>query len=406
MKSNGKSQICVGLDAGSARTRCVILLVEDNRLRYLGHGDAPSQGWVKGRIADPLALSGSIKTAVQEAEHRAGLTIDSLVVGIAGSTVQGGTNRGVYEFGRTPRPITQQELGFAAERAARVTLDDDRTVVHVFPQDFNVDGRAGYRNPRGMSCSRLEANVYIVTAGAGEHDGLILAAHHAHYAVDDTVFEPVAAAYAAVLPEERTRGIAVIDIGLHSTDLVVYDGDAVVLCLSLPLCADHFTRDTAYGLTVAYEDAERLKIEYGCAILGLTADNSVIEVPSPEGRAPREAPRKMLNDILDARAEQLFFMVKTELARIGMDQSLFEGTVLTGGGGMLNGMCDMAERVLNCPARNGLVQGVANWPDAIDTPTWTTAAGLAMYSARLSTHIRVKRDWSPKAPGLAGLILR
>jgi cell division protein FtsA len=406
VRGSGKRQYAVGLDSGSSFTRCVILSAEDNKLRFLGHGSVPSIGWQKGRIGDPLALSTCIQAAVREAEHQAQVPVESLVAGIAGGTIEGGINRGVYECGRAARPITQDELIFAAERAARVRLEDDRTLLHVFPQDFNVDGRAGYRNPRGMTCSRLEANVYVLTVATQEHDALITAVHHAHYAVEETVFEPVAAAYAAIVTQDRARGVALLDIGLHSSDLLVYDGESVVLALSIPLCADHFTRDTAYGLTVSYEDAERLKIECGCAILGLTADNSVIEVPSQEGRPPREAARRVLNDILDARAEQLFYMVKGELARAGMDQSLFEGLVLTGGGALLNGMCDMAERVMNCPARNGLAQGIQHWPDYLNNAAWTTAAGLAMYSGRLNTHVKVKRDWRPKAPGLVGLILR
>jgi cell division protein FtsA len=401
MRSSAKPLYSVGLDCGSAHTRCVICVNEDGRVRFLGHGTIESIGWQKGRIADPIAVSTCIQAAVQQAESEAQAAIDTVVAGIAGGTIEGGTNRGVYEFGR-PRPITQDELAFAADRAARVRLENDRTLVNVFPQDFNLDGRAGYRNPRGVTCTRLEANVYVLTVATQEHDSLISAVHHAHFSVEETMFEPAAAAYAAILPEDRARGVALLDIGLHSSDLIVYDGDAAVLAASIPLCADHFTRDVAFGLKVAYEDAERLKIEYGCAILGLTADNSLIEVPSQEGRAPREAPRRILNDILEARAEQLFFMIKGELARIGMDQSLFEGMVLTGGGAMLNGMCDMAERVLNVQARNGLVHGIQDWPSQLDNPTWTAAAGLAMYSSRL----KMKRESKPRAPGLVGLILK
>lgn len=405
MKSNGKVQYAVGLDAGSYRTRCVICVVEDDRLRFLGHGSVESIGWQKGRVADPLALSSSVAAALREAEAQAQVPVDSLVAGVAGSSVEGGVNRGVYEFGR-PRAIVQEDITFAAERAAKVRLEDDRLLLHVFPQDFNVDGRSGYRNPRGLACARLEANVYILTVAAQQHESLVTAVHHAHVALEETVFEPVASAYATILPEERTRGIALLDIGLHSSDLVVYDGDAVALAMSVPICAEHLTRDVAFGLKVSYEDAERLKREYGCAILGLTADNSLIEVPSAEGRAPREAPRRVLNDILEARAEQLFFFVKNELQKANLDQSLFEGIVLTGGGALLNGMCDMAERVLNCQARNGLPVGIKDWPDAVNTPEWTTAAGLCMYSARLNTHGKVKREWKPRAPGLVGMILR
>lgn len=398
---SAKPQYAVGLDAGSAHTRCVICLVENASIRFLGKGEIDSIGWAKGRIADPQAVSACIHSAVQQAEADAQVAVDSLVLGVGGSSVDGANHRGIYEFGR-PREVTGDDLAYAADRAARVRLENDQSLLHVFLQDFTVDGRAGFRNPKGAACSRLEANVHILTVSSQEHDTLIRTVHQAHFGVEETVFEPMAAAYAAVLPEDRNRGVALVDIGLHSTDFVVYDGDAVVIAKSMPICADHFTRDVAFGLKVSYEDAERLKREYGCAILGLTADNSLIEVPSLEGRPPREAPRRQLNDILEARAEQLFFMLRAELVKAGMEQSLFEGIVLTGGGAQLNGMCDMAERVLNFQTRNGLPVGIEDWPEQLDNISWTAAAGLSMYSGRLKS----KREWKPKAPGLVGLILR
>src|SRR5262249_36247413 len=151
----------------------------------------------------------------------------------------------------------------------------------------------------------------------------------------------------------RSRGVALLDLGLHSTSLVVYDGDSLQLAASIPVWSDHFTRDVAAIFKVSYEDAERLKLEYGCALLGLTSDSTLIEVPSPEGRAPREARRGDLIEILEARAEELFHHVLTEVQRADMAGKLMEGIVLTGGGSQLNGICDMAERVMNCQAGNG-----------------------------------------------------
>jgi cell division protein FtsA len=395
-----KPRLAVGLDAGSSRTRCVIAVLEDMRIRFLGYGEAESAGFTKGRLSDSPALSESLRRAIGEAEKNAQALVDQCVVGIGGMSVQGGYARGVYEFGR-PREVQQDEMEYAVDRAARVRLEDDRMLLHVFPQDFVLDGRAGYRNPRRHTCSRLEANVHAVTASAHEHATLVDAVHQAHLAVEETVFEPIAAAYAAVLPEDRARGLALIDLGMHSTDLVVYDGEALMLAASVPVWGDHFTRDIAFMLKVSYEDAERLKSEYGCAVLGLTADNSFIEVPSAEGRAPREAPRRELNEIIEARAEELFHYVRQEIQKVGMEQSLLEGAVLCGGGSLLNGMCDMAERVLNCPARNGLAIGMKDWPEELDNPVWTTAAGLCMYSARLKT-----RREARKAPGLVGMVLK
>ncbi|MEN6533705.1 MAG: cell division protein FtsA [Bryobacteraceae bacterium] len=372
----------VGLDAGSKHTRCLIGTVEDSCLRLLGFGEAESAGWTKGRIADPAALSAAVARAVVEAEKTAGVSAEAAVVGIGGTSVEGLNNRGLYEMGR-PRQIEEVDLRYAVERACGVQLPADRMVLQLFPQDFAVDGRADYRNPKGTVGSRLESFVHVITASTQEHEALVGAVNQAHVAVEETVYEPVAAAYAAVRPEERTEGVALADIGAHSTDLVVYDGDALVHVAGLPISGDHFTRDVSFGFCVAYDEAERIKEECGCAILGLTGDNSIIEVPSPEGRAPREALRRELNLILEARAEELFLYIRRELARANMEQALTEGIVLSGGGARLTGMCDMAERVLNCQARNGLATGILDWPEELDTPAWTVAAGLMMYSARL-----------------------
>jgi cell division protein FtsA len=395
------SRYAVGLDVGSSHVRCAVCLLEDGMLRYLGHAVSESEGWSKGRLSDGKAVSESIRNTVAEVERRAQVTVEGAVVGVGGAAVEGSNSRGLYEFGR-PREIDIGDLQYAVELASKVRIHDDRLVLQVAPQDFIVDGRAGFRNPRGVVCARLEANVHVVTASVPEHQTLINAVHHASLAVEETIFEPAAAAYSAVIQEERARGVTVIDIGAHSTDLVVYDGDAMLRASSIPISADHFTRDVAFGLTVSYEDAEALKREYGCAILGLTADNSLIEVPSPEGRAPREAPRRLLNEILEARAEELFLYVRNELARVGMDQQLLEGLVLTGGGAILNGMCDIAERVVNCPARNGLPYGIGGWPEEINDASWCVAAGLAMYSAKLKT----RKEWKRSVPGLVGLVLK
>ncbi len=395
------SRLAVGLDVGSSRVRVAVCLHENDQFHYLGHAESASAGWVKGRLSDAEAASESIRRAVAEAEKRAGVAIEAATVGMGGATIEGSNTRGLYEFGRR-RDIEPSDLTYAVELASKIRLQDDREVLQVAPQDFTVDGRAGFRNPRGVPCARLEANVHVITASRAEHQALINAVHHAWLAVEETMFEPAAAAYAAVLPEDRARGVAVIDIGAHSTDLVVYDGDAMLRASSIPVCGDFFTGDVAFGITVSFEDAEALKREYGCAILGLTADSSLIEIPSQEGRAPREAPRRLLNDILEARAEELFLYVRNELARVGMDQHLMEGIILTGGGAMLNGMCDMAEKVVNCPARNGLPVGIAGWPDDINDAAWCVAAGLAMYSAKLKT----RREFKRTVPGLASLVLR
>lgn len=397
---NKNTKLAVGLDLGSTATRAVICALEEDSLRFLGYGEAPVQAWNRWRLNEPSALTESIRFAVHEAESRAQTSLESAVIGIGGC-VSGVNSRGLYEFGRR-REIEADDLRYSVELAARVRLEEDRQVLQICPQDFTVDGRAGYRNPKGILCARLEANVHVVTASLQEHEAIVNALHQAHLAVEESIFEGVAGAYAAVLPEDRARGVVVIDVGAHSTQVAVYDGDALLLAAAIPVAADHLTRDISWLLKVNYEDAENLKRQYGCAIAGLTGDTSIIDVPTPEGRGTREAPLSQLNEILEARAEEIFEKVYQEILRVGMEQSLLEGAILTGGGALLAGMCDVAERVLNCQARNGLPVGIENWPRELDSPAWTVASGLAMYSGRL----KFKRDWKRTSGGLAGLVSR
>ncbi len=290
----------------------------------------------------------------------------------------------------------------ALDRTWKVQLRDDRMVLQLLPQDFIVEDQPGHRDPRSMLAQRLEANAHLITGSIQEHNCLIGAINQAHIAVEETVYEPLAAHYASILPEDRREGTALVDIGSQSTDLVVYYDESMQLASSLPICGDHFTRDVALAFRINFEEALLVKEEYGSATAEYTACNSVVEVASPGDDTSRELPRRLVNQIIEARAGELFEKVRDELRRVGMERSLVGGVVLTGGGARLPGMCDMAETVLHCQARNGLPIGIQDWPAELDQPSWTTAAGLAMYSAKL----KVQGELERQSAGLLARILR
>lgn len=401
MAQHDKGTIAVGLDAGSAWTRCVICEVVDDGLEYRSHGVIESRGWLKGRISDQKAISEAIRWSAQMAEVSALKSVTSVVAGLGGGGIDGMTSRGMYEFGR-PRQIDADTMSFSIRQAADINLDHDRMILQICPQDFVVDGRAGFRDPKGITGARLEAHVHLITASEQEHTVLINSIHEAHLAVKETIFEAVAAAYASTTEQEREHGVGVIDIGAQTTEVAIYDGEALVGSFSIPIGGDHFTKDLAYELKSSREDAELLKEEFGCALLGLSSGSTVIEVPGTEDRPPREISRWRIVEILEARAEQLFQVIRKELGKVGVDGCLEEGVVLTGGGAKLPGMLDIAERELSCPSRNGLPEGINGWPDELLTPDWTTAAGLAMYAGRLN----LRRDANRRMPRLLNLVLR
>jgi cell division protein FtsA len=401
MSNSPKGTYAVGLDVGSAWTRCVICEVQDDGLDFLGHGLFESKGWVKGRVSDQKAISESIRWAVQMAECQALVSVSGVVTGLGGGGIDGMTSRGVYEFGR-PRQIDAGDMSYVIKQAADVKLEHDRMILQACPQDFIVDGRANIRNPKGMSAQRLEAHVYLITASEQEHNVILSSVHEAHLALDESIAESVAASYCATNEAEREHGVAVIDIGAHTTDVAIYHGEALAGSFSIGIGGDHFSRDLAYFLTCAPEDAQLLKEEFGSALLGQASGSTLIEVPGHDGRPAREISRWQIMEILEARAEQLFKVIRKEIAALGIDGTLQEGVVLTGGGAKLPGMLDIAERELNCPSRNGLPENINNWPEELMSPDWTTAAGLTMYAGRL----KMRRDGKRKTPRLLNLVLR
>ena len=376
-----------GLDVGSTKTRMVVCLLENGRLRLLGYGCVPSRGWVKGRIFDGREVTECVLAALSEAEAMAGISLESAVVGMGGPMIRGANSRGVLEMGYL-RAIDQRDINRVVDRATRVQMPEDRMLLQLFPQDFVVDDHPGHRDPRKMEAARLEINVHLVMTSAQEHTSLITAVNHAHLTVEESVFEGLAACYGSVLPEERRQGIAVVDIGAQSTEMVVYYGDSMHLATSVKVSGDHFTRDLAQGLCLSFEDAEIVKLEYGGALAECCAPNVMVDLPTPENREHRHAQRRFVNEILEARAEELFRFIQSELIRVGMEHALIGGAFLTGGAALLPDLCDVAERVLQCQTRFGLPQGIEHWPDSMNEPEWSVVAGLAMYSAKLKNQVR------------------
>lgn len=394
-----KNQFAVGLDVGSAWTRLVALSADSGVVRYRGHAAVPARGWHRGQLADQNAVAETVRAAVRDAEALCGDHIGSAVVGVGGPGVRSQQGRGVYDFGRS-RAIDQKDLAWTVNLAAKARLDNGRFLLQALAQDFTVDGQAPMLQPLNVECQRLEAHALLLTASAQEHQALVSAVNQASLRVDETVFEPMAAAYASILPDERGGGVALVDIGAHSTNAVYYDGDAMLFGIGMPVSGDHFTRDVGEVKSLSFDEAERLKIAHGCALLGLTADNIIIELPSESGRPAREISRRELIETLEARAMQLFELVERFRIHGARDLALREGAVLVGGASQLEGMVEVAEKVLGCPARLGFARGIFELPGDLMSPVWTTAVGLAMYAARLQTRI----DNRPAGLGLWSLL--
>jgi cell division protein FtsA len=176
--------------------------------------------------------------------------------------------------------------------------------------------------------------------------------------------------------------VALLDIGGGTSDLVIYNEGALVHTLVLPIGGHQLTNDIAVGLRTPMSEAERLKHRHGCALSSLIAIEETIEVPSVGGRPARVLPRTVLSEILQPRADEIFTLVRDEIERCGLTDTLASGLVITGGATLLSGLAELAEEVVGMPVRRGVPSGVGGLSEVVRSPIYATAVGLLLYGAR------------------------
>jgi len=373
----------VGLDIG--QTKVCVLIAEPRdvgAIDIVGFGSAPSRGMRKGVVVNLDACVSSIKQAVEEAELMAGCSVDRAFVGVAGAHVRGLNSRGVVAISGRDHEVTRDDVQRVLAAARAVNIPPEREIFHVLPQEFMVDDQDGIHDPAGMTGSKLQANVHIVTASVTAAQNLVNSVNRAGVEVEEVVLEQLAAADAVLTPDEKEMGVALIDIGAGTSDLVIFERGAIRHIAALPTGGEHVTNDIAVGLRTPIPEAERLKKNRGCALASLVGDEDTIEVPIVGGRKPRVLSRTLLCEIIQPRIEEIFGLIAEEFARSNFDRSIHAGVVLTGGGSMLEGIQEMAERCLNVPVRRGSPSGLGGLADAVATPQHSTVVGLTLYGAR------------------------
>jgi cell division protein FtsA len=369
----------VGLDIGTHKVCAIVAEISDEgRLDVIGIGQAESKGLRKGVVINLEATIDSIKRVVEEAELMAGIEIGSAFVSIAGSHVRGFNSRGVVAVSGKNRTIEREDVRRAIEAAKAVAIPVDREILHVLPQEFVVDDQDGIGDPTGMTGTRLEVNVHIVTCATTSTQNTITCVNRAGLEVVDTVLTQIAASEACLTPDEKELGVALVDIGGGTTDIAIFEKGALWHTTVLQVGGEHFTNDVAVALRTPVNEAEKIKKKHGCALTSMIPEEDSIEVPSVGGRRPRIMARQVLGDVIQARAEEVCQMILSEIRRAGFDRSLNSGVVLTGGGAILEGMPEIAEQIFDMPVRRGTPSGIGGLVDVVASPVYSTAVGLVL----------------------------
>jgi cell division protein FtsA len=377
--------VFAGLDVGTSKVCALVAeAAAEGATALLGHGIVPCTGLRKGVVVNIEATVDAIRAAVAEAEKSSGTRIGAAVVGVAGAHIRGLNSHGIVAVRGGEVSTRDVERVIDAARAVAIPLD--RQVLHILPQQFAVDDQEGVRDPVGMAGVRLEARIHIVTAAQSYGQNLNKCCERAGLTPSELMFEPLASADAALFPEERELGVALIDIGGGTTDVIVFLNGAVMHTAVLPIGGNHLTGDVAAGLRTPLSDAERLKISHGVATNLVVGRDEMVQVPGVGGREPRVIARKILGEIIEPRMEEIFTMAQRELMRSGAADSLASGVVLVGGTSLLEGTQELAERIFNLPVRRGLPINLVGLPEELMKPMYTTAAGLMLHAGNGRGH--------------------
>ncbi|HXH76669.1 MAG TPA: cell division protein FtsA [Bacteriovoracaceae bacterium] len=371
--------VIVALDIGTTKVCTLIAQRTAKSIEILGVGSHPSHGLKKGSVVNIEKTVESIRSSIEEAKLMAGIEdLESATIGIAGNHIYCFNSSGVVPVKN--KEINQADVDRVIEAAKAVLIPSDREVIHVIPQEFKVDNTAGIKNPVGMRGSRLEVNVHIVTGKTPLIHNLIKCVESAGLSANSIILQPIASSRSVLSQEEKDLGVVLIDIGGGTTDIAVWKDGSLLHSQIIPLGGHHFTNDLAVALKIPHTEAERIKLTHGTVLSGAPNGDTFITVQGLSGSRPREVPLSFVADVLAARAEELFQVVRELMLEKDLQGEITGGYVLTGGGALVKKLPEMAEYYLEKPVKLGYPTAFGGMTTAMQHPKFSTVLGLLQES--------------------------
>jgi len=379
-------RLVAGLDLGSTKTCAVIAEVVGDLPRLpiakvLGVGLAKNGGVRRGMVRDIDETTRSVVAAMRDAERMAGVKVTGLTCGVAGGHVAARPSSGVVAVGG--EEITATDVARVNEVARAISLGKDSELLHDIPQEYVVDQQRGISDPVGMTGTRLEVEMYLVTVQTTAAQNVRKSVQRAGYRVADLVLEPLAASYAVLTDDERELGVGLVDVGGGSTGVAIFHDGKIRHIASIRYAGTQVTTDLVQVLGVTQTDAERLKERQGVAYAPLVDASEMVDLPSTPGQGPRQVARELLSNIIHERVDEVFDLVTREFERAGFGGGrLPAGVVLTGGTTHMPGMVELAREAFALPVRAGTPeQGISGLVDSVQAPRYAVATGLVLYAA-------------------------
>ena len=376
---SNRSKTVASIDIGTSKISVVIGEVTRDGIDIIGAGSHPSSGIKKGRIINMDSTTDSIKTALEEAEAMTGIEIKSAIVGISGGHIEGIKSNGVVAV--KDKEIKKNDIISAIDAAKAIVIPMDREVIHILPQEFLVDDRRGIKEPLGMSGVRLEARTYIITGLISAINNIMKCVNKNGVKVQELVLKPMASAESVLTDDEKELGSVLIDMGGGTTDIIVTIKGTIRHFASLPIGGDHVTSDIAVGVRTPISEAEEIKKKYGKASSHGINEDAFINSTSIGNKKSQTISQKTVTQIIEARIDETFELIKKEISAAGYIDQLPAGVVLTGGTSLLKGIAKEAQDILGMPVRIGSPINIEEINE-VKNPVFATGTGMIKLASK------------------------
>ncbi|AJS57756.1 cell division protein FtsA [Paenibacillus sp. IHBB 10380] len=385
------NDIIVSLDIGTSKVRAIIGEVNNGTFNIIGVGSADSEGIRKGAIVDIDHTVQSIRSAVEHAERMVGIQISEVYVGISGNHIGLQSSHGVVAVSNEDREIGEEDIERVLKAAEVVALPPDREIIDVFAKQYVVDGLEGIQDPRGMIGVRLEVEAIIITGAKTAIHNLLRCVEKSGLKIKDLVLMSLGAGQMALSKDEKTMGSVLVDIGAGTTSIAIFEGGTMVANSTLPIGGEYVTNDIAYGLRTLTDQAEKVKLKYGCAVIEDAAPDVIFKVTRIGSNVEKEFTQQDLAAIIEPRIQEIFHLLHQEVKRLGYSE-LPGGYILTGGTVSMPGVLQVAQVELAASVRIAV-------PDYIGVrdPGFTSGVGI-LYNVIRNIRVRSNTTVSNKKP--------
>ena len=382
---NTAQTLRVGLDIGSSFISCAIAekSYETDEMKLMGIGRSPSAGIKNGSVIHRDKLMDAIEAAVKDAELMAGYKVDKAVLSISGENIRGINTQGAIAIQKShhsslpvENEITEKDVYRVMEMARALSLPPDRDIMHVLPQEYVLDTMDNIKDPVGMTGRRLEAKVHLITVPSAGVKNLVNCTEELGIQVDGLVFQGLATGLATLDSDEKELGVALINIGGDTTEVVVYHNDGIRHSAVMGIGSNSITNDIAVMLQIGVDEAEEIKRKYASAKASMSSTELEFNLPVKNGGLARKVSEHELSRYVEARAQEIIQLIAREIFRADIRDQLTYGVVLTGGGAQLRNMVPLAQEILKMRVRLGIPKNISGAVDVASNPEHTAVIGL------------------------------